>query len=83
MPWMSFLKERRQWPELVGRYLPRHRRDIQEAMVCDSLANSLYLCVKLNLFSMESINLFTLSCLSKKLYKLVKKRHTHLWDKVN
>jgi len=79
----SFLKARRMWPELIGKYLPRHRRDLQEEMVHGSLDNLFYQCAKLDLFKMKSINLIEMHKLKKRLWLLVMHRHTHLWDKVN
>ena len=62
-----------------GRFLPLDRRDLQQHHVDHALANVLATCVKLNLWSRNSVGRDNLIDLSRYLFKLVKRRHTHLW----
>ena len=66
--------------ELIGRYLPRYRRELQEHMVDSSQANFFVVCVKLGLFKKKAIDMDAMNSFSKMLFRLVKRRHTHLWD---
>ena len=77
----SYRKYNHMSPEMVTKYLPRYRRDLQEYMVADSQANFFVICVQLKLFKAGSIDQRAMNDFSRKLYKLVKRRHTHLWDK--
>lgn len=64
-------------------YLPRDRRRLQQYHVDKSLANLFATCVKLKLFKDTSIVPEALIHLAHGLFKLVSRRHTHLWDKVD
>lgn len=66
--------------ELLGRYLPRDRRDLNIYMVDNSVANFFAICVKIKLFDASSVRPSLLVDLSIRLFRLVKRRHTHLWD---
>lgn len=64
---------------MATRYLPENRRDLQQSMVDHSQANFFAICVKLRLFGAQTIDGYALNRFSKKLFKLVMQRHTHLW----
>lgn len=68
--------------ELSGKYLPLDRRDIQQMHVDDAQGNFFATCVKLRLFSFAAVNHEAMNAFSIKLFKLVKRRHTHLWDRL-
>lgn len=69
--------------ELVGRFLPRDRRDLQQTHVDYSQSNLFAVCVKLKLFTQKSVGRQAMDVFSRKLFLLVKRRHTHLWDIVD
>lgn len=62
------------------RFFPLDRRDLQQYMVDNALANLFAISVKLKLFPGSSVDRYSLVGLSGRLFKLVKRRHTHLWD---
>lgn len=67
--------------EMSSKYLPRDRRFLQERMVDKSQANLFAVCVKLKLFPVHVVNRGAMLEFARKLYIIVAKRHTHLWDK--
>ena len=66
---------------MATRCLPRDRRDIQQWMVDEGQGNLFAICVKLKLFRMDNVNREAMNEFSRKLFKLVKRRHTHLWNR--
>lgn len=65
--------------ELKGRYLPLDRRDLQQSHVDHSLANFMMVCVLLGLWDRHTVTRDPMVTLARNLYRLVKRRHTHLW----
>jgi len=68
-------------PEMLTKYLPRDRRDLQQYMVDQSQSNFFVICVRLKLFQEKNIDRHLMGNFARRLFKLVKHRHTHLWDK--
>lgn len=63
------------------RYLPKDRRDLTIRMVQSSFTNLWLLLLKLKLFSRDKGAGARTKYLENKLFKLVCRRHTHLWPK--
>ena len=66
--------------ESNGQYLPVDRRLLQRGMVDHSFARLFYTCVQLRLFKRSAVDSWTMNDFTKALYKLVKRRHTNLWN---
>ena len=64
-----------------SKYLPEDRLELRRRMVYESQANFWTICVKLKLFKSNSIDPTSMNYFAEALFKLVKRRHTHLWDK--
>ncbi len=67
--------------QMASTWLPEDRRSLTLYDTDHSLYHLVTVCQQLELFG--QIDLFKMRSLADKLYKLVMRRHTHLWDKTS
>jgi hypothetical protein len=64
-----------------GRYLPLDRKDLSAKHTGDSVSNFFTVCVKMGLWKYKDVDANLLEDFCINLFRVVKRRHTHLWDK--
>jgi hypothetical protein len=67
--------------KMASKHFPHDRRDLQQHMVDEAVANFFVVCVLLKLCSMSSVPRVSLLEFSQDLFRMVKRKHTHLWSK--
>lgn len=66
---------------MATKYLPVDRRDLTLINVNHCVANYFAICVRLSLFKGDTVGDTGLNNFARRLFRIVQKRHTHLWDK--
>lgn len=66
---------------MTSKYLPLDRRDLQQHMVDGAQGSFFAICVKLGFFNVNSVDRHAMNEFSRNLFRMVTRRHTHLWKK--
>lgn len=64
---------------MASKYTPLDRRDLSEKMTASGVALFFALLVQLKLCRFETVDQYAINDFSKRLYKLVQRRHSKIW----
>lgn len=66
---------------MVSKYFPKYKRDITLINTKLAVHNFFILGIRLSLWKSDNVNIRQIDRLAKDLFKMVSRRHTHIWKK--